>query len=143
MNKLNCPQLQHRMLGVLRIILAFLFIQHGTAKLLGFPFVDKFAGLSVMSLPGIAGVLELVGGALLLVGLFTRPVAFVLSGLMAFAYFIAHAPKDFWTLLNGGELAVLYCFAFLYLSIAGGGAFSLDGRCCKESCKPCEPADKA
>jgi putative oxidoreductase len=79
-----------------------------------------------MSLMGVAGVLELFGGALVLLGLFTRPVAFVLSGEMAFAYFMAHAPQGFWPVLNHGEAAVLYCFAFLYFSAAGGGPWSLD-----------------
>ena len=78
------------------------------------------------SLGGVAGLIELVGGALLLLGLFTRPVAFLLSGLMAFAYFIAHAPRDFWPIVNGGELAALYCFLFLYLAAAGGGPWSFD-----------------
>lgn len=115
-----------RLLGVLRIVLGFLYIQHGTAKLFGVPHVAMFDGLQLMSLMGVAGVLELVGGALLLVGLFTRPVAFVLSGQMAFAYFMMHAPQGFFPVLNGGELAVLYCFAFLYYAVAGAGAFSID-----------------
>lgn len=116
-----------RLLGLLRIVLGFLYIQHGTAKLFGVPHVAMFDGLQLMSLMGAAGVLELLGGALLLVGLFTRPVAFILSGQMAFAYFIAHAPQGFFPVLNGGELAVLYCFTFLYFAVAGAGAFSLDG----------------
>lgn len=115
-----------RLLGILRIVLGFLFIQHGTAKLFGVPHVAMFDGLQLLSLMGVAGVLELVGGALLLVGLFTRPVAFILSGQMAFAYFMMHAPQGFFPVLNGGELAVLYCFAFLYYAVAGAGAFSLD-----------------
>lgn len=115
-----------RLLGVLRIVLGFLYIQHGTAKLFGVPHVAMFDGLQLMSLMGVAGVLELIGGALLLVGLFTRPVAFILSGQMAFAYFMMHAPQGFFPVLNGGELAVLYCFAFLYYAMAGAGAYSLD-----------------
>jgi len=115
-----------RLLGVLRIVLGFLYIQHGTAKLFGVPHVAMFDGLQLMSLMGVAGVLELVGGALLLVGLFTRPVAFILSGQMAVAYFMMHAPQGFFPVLNGGELAVLYCFAFLYYAVAGAGAYSLD-----------------
>lgn len=116
-----------RLLGLLRIIAGFLYLQHGTAKLFGAPHVAMFDGLQVFSLMGVAGILELVGGALLLLGLFTRPVAFILSGQMAAAYFMAHAPQGFLPILNGGELAVLYSFIFLYFAAAGGGAFSLDG----------------
>ena len=115
-----------RLLGILRIIAGFLYLQHGTAKLFGAPHVAMFDGLQVLSLMGVAGILELVGGALLLLGLFTRPVAFILSGQMAAAYFMAHAPQGFLPILNGGELAVLYSFIFLYFAAAGGGAFSLD-----------------
>ncbi len=115
-----------RILGLLRIIVAFLFIQHGTAKLFAIPHIEMFDGLQLMSLSGLAGVLEVVGGALLLLGLFTRPVAFILSGEMAFAYFIAHAPQGPLPILNGGELAVMYCFVFLYFAVAGAGAFSID-----------------
>ena len=116
---------QPRLLAVLRIVTAYLFVQHGTAKLLGFPAVDMFKdGVPLLSLAGIAGLLEIVGGALLLIGLFTRPTAFVLSGQMAVAYFIAHANQGhvLTPMLNGGELAVLYCFVFLYLAVAGAGA---------------------
>ena len=116
-----------RLLGLLRIILGFLFLQHGTAKLFGMPHVAMFDGLQLLSLMGAAGVIELVGGTLLLVGLFTRPVAFILSGQMAAAYFIAHAPAGFLPILNGGEMAVMYCFTFLYFAAAGAGAYSLDG----------------
>ena len=124
----NNHQLTSRALSVLRIVSAYLLIQHGTAKLLGFPHVAYFDGLQVMSLIGFAGILELFGGALLLLGLFTRPVAFVLSGLLAFAYFIGHASKGFALspMLNGGESAVLFCFVFLFLAAAGGGAWGLD-----------------
>ena len=115
-----------RVLSVLRIAAALLLLQHGTAKLLGFPKVDMFADLQIASLLGLAGILELVGGLLLLVGLFTRPVAFILSGFTAVAYFMAHAPQGFYPMLNGGELASLYSFVFLYLAVAGGGAWSLD-----------------
>lgn len=115
-----------RLLGLLRIILGFLYIQHGTAKLFGVPHVAMFDGLQLFSLMGAAGVLELVGGALLLVGLFTRPVAFILSGQMAVAYFLMHAPAAFLPILNGGEMAVMYCFTFLYFAAAGAGAYSLD-----------------
>ena len=99
-------------------------IEHGTQKWLLFPGGTTRA--TVDNLGGIAGIFELVGGALIIVGLFTRPVAFVLSGVMAFAYFIAHAPQGFWPILNKGELAVLYCFVFLYLAAAGAGPLSLD-----------------
>ena len=116
-----------RLLGLLRIILGFLYIQHGTAKLFGVPHVAMFDGLQLFSLMGAAGVLELVGGALLLLGLFTRPVAFILSGQMAVAYFLMHAPAALLPILNGGEMAVMYCFTFLYFAVAGAGAYSLDG----------------
>ena len=115
-----------QLLSVFRIVVALLFLEHGTAKLLGFPHLDMFANLPLMSMAGIAGVLELVGGLLLVLGLFTRPVAFILSGEMAVAYFIAHAPHGFFPLLNQGEGAVFYCFAFLYLAAAGGGLWSVD-----------------
>lgn len=120
-----------RLLSVLRIITAFLFLQHGTAKLFGFPHVAFFDELSLFSLIGFAGMLEVVGGLLLVLGLFTRPVAFILSGEMAFAYFIGHAPKGLFPLLNNGEPAILFCFIFLYLVAAGGGAWSLDRRLCR------------
>lgn len=112
------------LLSVLRIVTGFLFIEHGTQKWLLFPSGTTRASFETLS--GIAGIMELVGGALIILGLFTRPVAFLLSGLMAFAYFIAHAPQGFWPILNKGELAVLYCFVFLYLAAAGGGPVSLD-----------------
>ena len=117
-----------RALGALRIVAGYLFIAHGTAKLFGAPHVAMFDGLQLVSLIGLAGVLELVGGALLIVGLFTRPATFVLSGFMAVAYFMAHASKGtpLLPLLNGGELAVLYSFLFLFLAAAGGGAFAVD-----------------
>jgi putative oxidoreductase len=115
-----------RLLSVLRIVTAFLFVQHGTAKLFQIPHVAGLDGVSLMSLIGLAGALELAGGLLLLIGLFTRPVAFLLSGEMAFAYFIAHAPSAFLPLLNGGELAVEWCFVFLYIWAAGSGAWSVD-----------------
>jgi putative oxidoreductase len=115
-----------RLLSVLRIITAFLFVAHGGQKLFGFlapPGMPSFAPFSEM---WVAGVLELFGGLLLLLGLFTRPVAFILSGMMAVAYFQSHAPGGFWPLQNKGELAVLYCFVFLFLSVAGGGEWSVD-----------------
>ncbi|MEG2031749.1 MAG: DoxX family protein [Janthinobacterium sp.] len=119
-----------RLLGLLRIIVGFLYIQHGTAKLFGAPHVAMFDGLQLFSLMGAAGVLELAGGALLLLGLFTRPTAFVLSGLAAFAYFIGHATKGFVLApsLNQGEAAVLFAFVFLYIAAAGAGPWSVDAR---------------
>ena len=114
-------------LSVLRIVAAFIFLLHGTQKLLGFP--EATRGMpEFLSLLWVAGALELVGGVLLLVGLFTRPTAFVMSGLMAFAYFIAHAPRSFWPTSNGGDAAILFCFLFLYLVFAGPGPWSLDAR---------------
>lgn len=117
-----------QLLALLRIVSAYLFLQHGTAKLLGVPHVAMFDNLDLFSLIGLAGVLELAGGVLLLVGLFSRPVAFVLSGEMAFAYFIGHASQGtpHLPLLNGGESAVLFCFLFLYLAAAGPGAWAVD-----------------
>lgn len=115
-------------LSLLRIIAAFLFIQHGATKILGWPAEVMPGGgtAPLMSQGGVAGLLELCGGMLLLVGLFTRPVAFLLSGLMAFAYFLGHAGQGFWPVLNNGALAVIYCFVWLYISAAGGGPWSLD-----------------
>jgi putative oxidoreductase len=115
-----------RLLSVLRIIIGFLFAQHGAQKLFGFLAPEPAATAPLLSIIGIAGVLEFFGGLLILLGLFTRPVAFILSGLMAVAYFMAHAPGGFWTLQNKGELAVAYCFVFLYLAVAGAGSWSLD-----------------
>jgi putative oxidoreductase len=116
-----------QLLSILRIISALIFMAHGTAKLLGFPATEMFAEPPAMfTLPWIAGVLELVGGALLAIGLFTRPVAFVLSGEMAAAYWIGHAPQAFYPIQNGGDAAILYCFVFLYIAAAGGGPWSLD-----------------
>lgn len=119
------PTWAPRVLSILRIVAAFLLMQHGMQKLLNFPAPPEFE-VQLVSLIGLAGILELVGGFLLLIGLFTRPVAFVLSGFMAVAYFMAHAPSGFWPILNDGELAALYCFVFLYLAFAGGGAWSAD-----------------
>lgn len=116
---------QPRVLSILRIVTAFLFMQHGAQKILGFPAEQRYP-FDITSLSGVAGVLELFGGALLLIGLFTRPVAFLLSGMMAFAYFLVHAPQGFWPLNNGGELAALFSFVFLYIWTAGGGAWSID-----------------
>jgi putative oxidoreductase len=114
-------------LGVLRIVTALIFIEHGTMKLFGFPASDM-PSPAAFSLFWFGGVLELVGGALLLIGLFTRPVAFLLAGEMAVAYWMVHAPQSVFPALNGGDAAILYCFVFLYLVFAGPGAFSLDAR---------------
>jgi putative oxidoreductase len=114
------------LLSVLRIMIGLLLLQHGTAKYLGFPELAYFKGLSIATPVGISGILELVGGPLLILGLFTRPTAFVLSGLCAVAYFYAYASKSFFPLVNGGEAAILYCFALLYIAAAGGGPLSLD-----------------
>lgn len=121
---IRAPRLQ----SLLRIVVAGLFLQHGTAKLLHVPHIASMDNVQLMSLAGIGGVLELVGGFLLLIGLFTRPVAFLLSGEMAVAYFIAHAPQGALPILNGGELAVVYCFVFLYFAAAGAGPWSVDER---------------
>jgi putative oxidoreductase len=113
-------------LSITRIVAAFMFTLHGTQKILGFP-IDPRGPFELFTLaPGLAGVLEIVLGPLLLIGLFTRQTAFVLSGLSAFAYFIAHAPRSFYPIANGGEDAVLYCFLFLYIAAAGGGKWSID-----------------
>lgn len=112
-------------LSILRIMSGLLLLQHGTMKHLHFP-QGQMSGISPFTMGGMAGVLELVGGALLVIGLFTRPVAFILSGMTAVAYFYAHAPQGFFPILNGGELAALYCFVFLYLAFAGGGPWSVD-----------------
>ena len=115
-----------RALSILRIVAALLFLEHGTQKLFGFPPPASGAGPAAFTLIWFAAVLELVGGILLLLGLFTRPVAFIVSGEMAFAYWIAHAPRSPFPALNGGDAAILYCFVFLYLAAAGGGAWSVD-----------------
>jgi putative oxidoreductase len=115
-----------RALSVLRIITGLMIIEHGMAKLIGFPAVPAFANLQPLSLIGTAGFIELIGGGLLIVGLLTQPVAFILAGEMAVAYFMVHAPKSFYPLVNGGTLAIAYCFACLYLSTAGAGPWSVD-----------------
>jgi putative oxidoreductase len=116
------------LLSVLRVVAAFTFIQVGSAKLFGIPVAIMPGGVTVppLSLLGIAGILETFGGLLVLVGLFTRPVAFILSGEMAVAYFKGHAPHSFWTVVNQGGPAVLFCFLWLYLSAAGPGPWSID-----------------
>ena len=124
MKKEWSPQL----LSILRIVVAFLFFQVGSAKWFAFPAAIMPGGgvAPVGSLPWFAGVIEVIGGGLLFLGLFTRPVAFILSGEMAFAYFLGHAGHGFWPVLNQGALAVIYCFLFLYISAAGPGPWSLD-----------------
>lgn len=114
--------------ALLRIVTAYCFILHGTAKLFGVPHIAMFDSLQVMSLVGVAGILEVAGGALLILGAFTRPVAFILSGEMAVAYFMGHASRGtpLTPLMNGGESAVLFCFIFLFLAVAGAGAWSVD-----------------
>jgi putative oxidoreductase len=115
-------------LAALRLVSAFLYLQHGTAKLFHVPHVPVFDGMKVASWDGLAGVIEVSGSLLLLIGLFTRPVAFILSGEMAIGYFWVHARQGhfFMPALNEGELAVLYCFIFLFLAVAGGGSWTLD-----------------
>ncbi|HUP98666.1 MAG TPA: DoxX family protein [Usitatibacter sp.] len=117
-----------RALGALRIVAGYLFVAHGTTKLFQAPFIEMFANVPVLSLAGAAGIIEVLTGTLLILGLFTRPAAFLASGTMAFAYFLAHASQGHAALpiLNGGELAVLYSFLFLAIAVAGGGAWSLD-----------------
>jgi putative oxidoreductase len=123
-----------RVLSILRIVVGLLYMQHGLNKLIDFPPTPSHMPYHLFSLaPGLAGLLETFGGLLLVLGLFTRPVAFVLSGEMAFAYFMAHASRSFFPYLNGGSLAVLYCFVFLYLFVAGGGVWSLDRLRSKET----------
>jgi putative oxidoreductase len=118
-----------RMLGVLRIMSGLLFLAHGTQKFLSFPAGDMAGyGWTFGSAGAFAGIVELVTGALIALGLFTRPAAFLASGTMAVAYFTAHASKNFWPVNNGGDTAILYCFVFLYFVFAGPGPFSLDSR---------------
>ena len=114
-----------QLLSLLRIMSGLLLLQHGTTKYLNFP-VGPMNNASPMTMSGAAGLIELIGGVLIVIGLFTRPAAFIISGMTAVAYFYAHAHQGFFPILNRGELAALYCFVFLYLAAAGGGAFSLD-----------------
>jgi putative oxidoreductase len=116
-----------RALGLLRIVSGLMFTAHGTQKLFGFPAPSERGQPELLSLMGIGGILELIGGVLIVLGLFTRPVAFVLSGMMAVAYWMFHAPQSVYPILNGGDAAILYCFVFLLLATTGPGAWSLDG----------------
>jgi putative oxidoreductase len=113
-----------RVLSIVRIVVALMFLEHGTQKLLGFP-TPNFSP-PLFSLIGIQGAIEIVGGCLLAAGFLTRCVAFILSGDMAFAYFMSHAPRSFFPAVNGGDAAILFCFIFLYLAFAGGGPWSVD-----------------
>jgi len=122
------PSWSPRLLSVLRIMAALILMAHGTQKLFGFPASEPQPPVPLVSLFGLAGVIETFGGLLLLLGLFTRPIAFVVAGEMATAYFMAHAPRGFWPILNRGEVPVLLCFIFLYLASAGAGVWSLDAR---------------
>jgi putative oxidoreductase len=115
-------------LCVLRIFTGLDLLQHGTGKILGFPVVPTFANVQINSLAGVGGLIELIGGILFTIGLFTRPVAFILSGFTAAAYFMAHAGRGFYPILNGGELAALFCFVFLFFAFAGAGPWSLDAQ---------------
>jgi putative oxidoreductase len=117
---------QPHLLGLLRIVAGLLFLTHGLAKLFGFPEGAQPGQVPLASLPGVAGLIELVAGGLILLGLLTRPAAFIASGQMAVAYWMAHGSQGLYPILNGGELAILYCFIFLYIAAAGPGAFALD-----------------
>jgi putative oxidoreductase len=116
------------LLSLLRVVAAVLFVAHGTQKFFGFPAAEVRGGVPLVSLLGLASMIEMVGGTLMFFGLFTRSVAFVLAGEMAAAYFMGHAPRAFWPLVNRGEPAVLFCFTWLYLAAAGAGPWSLDAR---------------
>jgi putative oxidoreductase len=121
------PIWEPRALSILRIMVGLLYLEHGLAKIFGFPALPNHAPYHLFSLvPGVAGILEAVGGALIALGLFTRPVAFILAGEMAFAYFMSHAPRSFFPLVNAGDAAILYCFIFLYFFVVGAGVWSLD-----------------
>jgi putative oxidoreductase len=115
-----------RALSVLRIVAALTFMEHGLSKLFGFPVWPANGGPAAFTLLWFAAIIEALGGLLLALGLFARPVAFIMSGEMAIGYWMAHAPKSFFPLINGGDAAVLYCFVFLYIAAAGGGAWSVD-----------------
>ncbi len=126
MNSILAGRYSLGLLSILRIFTGLSLLQHGTAKILGFPTVPMFANVQIGSLMGAGGLIELIGGILFTIGLFTRPVAFILSGFTAVAYFMAHASKGFYPIVNGGELAAVYCFVFLYFVFAGAGPWSVD-----------------
>ena len=128
-----CEKCSPYLLALLRIVIAVLILQHGGQKVFGYPATGQAGTPPLTSLAGVAGIIELVGGLLLLIGLFTRCAAFVLSGEMAVAYFMVHAGQAWWPVHNHGELAVIYCFVFLYLSAAGGGPLSVDH--CRKCCR--------
>lgn len=122
-------RLAPRLLSVLRIVVGLLYMEHGTAKLLHYPYADYLVLKDPLwSLSGVAGFFDSIGGGLMLLGLFTRPVALLLSGEMAVAYFLVKAPHGFFPILNGGEICVVYSFLYLYFAVAGGGAWSADRR---------------
>jgi putative oxidoreductase len=138
-----CAKWSPRLLSVMRIVVALLFMEHGSQKLFGIPENPMMKGGSLTPLMEVAAILEFGGGLFLLVGFLTRPAAFILSGEMAVAYFMVHAKMGPWPVTNHGELAVLYCFVFLYLSVAGGGAWGLDCICrCKTADQP-SPSTKS
>lgn len=122
-DKWTCPAI-----GTLRIVTALLFLEHGTSKIFSFPYSAAMSGPPEWSLVWVAGIMEIIGGVMLLLGLFTRPIAFLLAGEMAIAYWMIHAPKNPFPLLNGGEGAILFCFIFLLFVATGPGSWSLDGR---------------
>ncbi|KAB0680047.1 DoxX family protein [Aureimonas leprariae] len=124
---MNIEAWSPRALAALRIVSGLLFMEHGAQKLLGFP-PSENPGPPLFSLFGLGGVLELFGGILIVLGLFTRPVAFILSGEMAVAYWMFHAPESAFPILNQGDAAILFCFVFLYLAAAGPGSWSVDGK---------------
>ncbi|MES2907163.1 MAG: DoxX family protein [Pseudomonadota bacterium] len=125
---------QPYILSALRIVIGLLMLEHGLTKFFHFPYVEQFAGpMEMFSLVWFSALIELVGGVLLTLGLFTRLTAFIMSGEMAFAYFLVHAPQNFYPILNGGELAIVYCFTLLYIAAAGGGAISADNQLGKVS----------
>ena len=115
-----------RVRSIVRFVIGLLILEHGTAKLFGFPHAEMFDHLQLVSLIGLAGIIEALGGLLFCLGLFTRVAAFIMSGEMAVGYFMAHAPKNIFPVLNGGDAAILYCFIFFYFFVAGGGVWSLD-----------------
>lgn len=124
----SSDRLRDAVFAALRVMTGLLFLQHGLVKIFGFPEGVRPGAQPLLSLAGTAGMIELVGGAMIVLGLFSRPVAFILSGEMAVAYFMSHAPRGFMPIVNNGELAILFCFVFLFIAVAGGGAWSLDAR---------------